>query len=111
MSSGLALFTPWARLMIEVFYGSTAGIAICGNILVIVVLALTTGFAPQMRLLLTNLAVSDLCMATLSIPFTYSDFIYLEWKFPAPFCYLAHFSTICCLFVTVYTLLLIALDR
>src|SRR5687768_11964839 len=92
----LALFTITIRWCIELFYGCTAVISICGNLLVICVLASCDGFTLQMRQLLINLALSDFFMALFSIPFTYSDFIYLQWNFPHSLCPIVHFTTITC---------------
>lgn len=58
-----ALFTPTIRWCIEIVYGATAAASIIGNMIVIIVLLFTDGFAKETRLFLINLAVSDVLMA------------------------------------------------
>ena len=60
---------------------------------------------------LMNLALSDLAMSLFSIPFTYSDFMLGRWIFPAVLCRLAPTINVLAITVSVYTMILISLDR
>ena len=60
---------------------------------------------------LINLALADLAMSLFSIPFTYTDFMLGRWIFPSIFCRLASTINVLAITVSVYTLVLISVDR
>jgi hypothetical protein len=60
---------------------------------------------------LLNLSISDLLMAIFSIPFTYTIFMLGRWIFPKFLCPCVQFAQLCSVFVSIYTLTAIGIDR
>lgn len=65
----------------------------------------------ELRIFLVNLAMSDITMALFSIPFTYTDFMLGRWVFHPLFCPFVQFMQLCSVFVSIYTLTAIGIDR
>jgi hypothetical protein len=61
--------------------------------------------------LLANLAVADLCMATLNIPFSAARVILSEWPFGSVLCHAVPFVQVTSVYVTSITMAVIAIDR
>lgn len=102
---------PQTQIFLILLYSLTSLLALGGNATVIVVLLLGKRSSRELRTFLVNLAVSDVCMALFSIPFTYTDFMLGRWVFHPIFCpvvsYMQHISV----FASVYILTAIGLDR
>ncbi|XP_064459113.1 RYamide receptor-like [Ornithodoros turicata] len=92
-------------------YSVTALLALCGNVMVIVVLTLGKRSSRELRLFLINLALSDVTMALFSIPFTYTHFMLGRWIFDPLFCPVVLFMQHLSVIVSVYTLTAIGVDR
>lgn len=69
------------------------------------------GQRDNLKFFLINLAWSDLAMSLFSIGFTYSDFLLGRWIFPAVLCRLASTINVIAITVSVYTMILIGIDR
>ncbi|XP_070552811.1 RYamide receptor-like [Ptychodera flava] len=104
-----ALSFEWRTTLICAF-SIIIALSIVGNIGVIMVLLLGRSKTVLNRFLI-NLAVSDLMMAIFSMPFGFPTIMYGHWIFSAGMCptmiFLQHVS----IFVTVYTLAVIGIDR
>lgn len=109
--SQLELLGPGKQIALTILYSLTAFLALFGNIIVIVVLTFGKRSSRELRLFLTNLAVSDLTMALFSIPFTYTDFMLGRWIFAPQFCPVVHMAQLSSVFASVYTLTAIGIDR
>lgn len=99
------------QIFLIILYSMTALLALGGNATVIVVLLLGKRSSRELRTFLVNLAVSDICMALFSIPFTYTDFMLGRWVFHPIFCPFVQFMQHVSVFASVYTLTAIGLDR
>lgn len=75
-----------SQLVLMALYSTTSVVSLITNSLVIFVLVFGRKSSPELKLFLINLAVSDICMAALSIPFTYTDFMLGRWVFPKFLC-------------------------
>lgn len=102
---------PQMQIFLIVLYSVTALLALGGNATVIVVLLLGKRSSKELRTFLINLAVSDVCMALFSIPFTYTDFMLGRWVFHPIFCPIVQFMQHVSVVASVYTLTAIGLDR
>jgi Na+/H+ antiporter NhaA len=76
--------TPQIILMI--LYSTTAIVSLASNSTVILVLVFGKKSSNELKKFLINLAIADMCMASLSIPFTYTDFMFGRWIFPSLLC-------------------------
>ncbi|GFU65862.1 g_PROTEIN_RECEP_F1_2 domain-containing protein [Trichonephila clavipes] len=102
---------PQMQIFLIVLYSMTALMALGGNATVIIVLLLGKRSSRELRIFLVNLAVSDVCMALFSIPFTYTDFMLGRWIFHPAFCPFVQFMQHVSVIASVYTLTAIGLDR
>ena len=67
-------------------YTTTAVLAVTGNVVVIVVLAVGRRSRTDLRAFLINLAVADLTMAIFCMPFTFTATMQHDWIFGAAMC-------------------------
>ena len=100
----------WQSFLI-ILYSLTAALSLIGNLVVIWVLLSGKRSSKELKMFLVNLSLSDITMAIFSIPFTYTDFILGRWIFSPSFCPIVQFMQITSVFVSVYTLTAIGIDR
>jgi len=100
----------WQTLLITL-YSLTAALSLIGNIIAIWVLMAGKRSSRELRMFLVNLSLSDITMALFSIPFTYTDFMLGRWIFLPQFCPVVQFMQLASVFVSVYTLTAIGIDR
>lgn len=105
-----ALGEPY-QTALTTLYTLTAIIAFCANIFALLVLLVGKRTSPELRKYLANLAIVDLFLAIFSIPFSYTDFMFGRWVLPGWLCPFMQFTTICAVFVSIYTLIAIGLGR
>lgn len=105
-----ALTEPYQTMMV-VLYTTTAGFAFTFNLLAIVVLVGGSQSHSCLKKYLINLAVSDILMGILSVPFSYTDFMYGYWVFPAALCPISSFASITCVCGDIFTLIVIGIER
>ncbi|KAH9393768.1 hypothetical protein TYRP_021490, partial [Tyrophagus putrescentiae] len=98
---------PWTSVQYFLIglYSCTSLLALLGNLTVILVSTLGSESAPTIRLCLANLAVSDIILAVLCVPFTFTDFMWGQCFVP--------FGAVQLLsvFVTSLTLCIIGVER
>ena len=94
-----------------VLYLCTSIVSIVGNVIVILVHVLGRESPRNIRKYLNNLAVSDITMSLMSIPFTYSNIIVGHWSYPHWLCPTSQFFQLLCSFATSTTLTIIGLER
>lgn len=72
---------PWplAQYFLICLYSCTSLLALIGNLVVILVSSLGSESAPTIRLCLANLAVSDIILAVVCVPFSFTDYLYGQW--------------------------------
>lgn len=105
-----ALGRPIQAFLITL-YSSTALLALIGNLTVIVVEIYGKKSAPNLRKFLINLAVSDILIGVLSVPFSYTHLMLGRWIFPLLLCPLAQFVQLLSVLVTSFTLTVISIER
>lgn len=99
------------QILLITMYSVTALLSLVGNITVISVLCCGKRSSRELRMLLINLAVSDITMAIFCIPFTYTQFLLNRWIFAPVFCPIVQFMQMCSVMASVYTLTIIGIDR
>ncbi|XP_075678995.1 uncharacterized protein LOC113796972 [Dermatophagoides pteronyssinus] len=107
----LELLDKQWQIIIIFLYTLTAALALFGNILAICALLFGRRASKELRIFLVNLSMSDIMMALFSIPFTYTDFMLGRWIFAPAFCPIVQQMQMTCVFVSVYTLTAIGIDR
>lgn len=104
-------FSGSVQNFLIVLYTLTALLALTGNSTAVWVLMVGKRSSKDLRTFLVNLALSDITMALFSIPFTYTSYMLGKWIFHPLFCPFVSFMTCCSVFVSVYTLIAIGIDR
>ena len=97
--------------VLVVVYSITAVLAFFGNVIVILVLTNGKRCPLSLRKFLINLSLADVSIALFSIPFTYTDFMLGYWVFPTFMCPIAQFVQVLSVFVSVFTLTAIGIER
>ena len=103
-------FWPWQVILI-LLYSTTAFISLGSNLITIIVLLKGDRISSELWKFLINLCISDIAMSIFSIPFTYTDFMLGRWVFPPQLCPVVNFAQLCSVFVSVWTLTIIGIDR
>ncbi|XP_054162234.1 RYamide receptor-like [Oppia nitens] len=103
-------FWPYQVILI-VIYSTTAFISLTSNLVTIVVLLKGDRISSELWKYLINLSVSDIVLSLLSIPFTYTSFMLNHWIFSTQLCPIVNFAQTCSVFVSVWTLTVIGIDR
>ncbi|XP_050397044.1 G-protein coupled receptor 83-like [Patella vulgata] len=86
-------------------------VSILGNLLVCYVIFKNKRLYTPTNFFLANLAISDLLVTLLNVPFNIARNLLDEWPFGDFLCHLVNFSLILSVYVSTYTLTVIALDR
>ena len=86
-------------------------LGIVGNSLVVFVVCRNKSMQSVTNVFITNLAVSDILMCLLCVPFTPIPFFMANWVFGKFLCHLVPFSLGVCVYVSTLTSLAIAIDR
>jgi len=102
----------WPMQVFLIFlYSATAGLSFAANIITIVVLFKGERCAKDLRKFLINLSIADIAMALFSIPFTYTLYMLGRWIFPPIMCPIVNFVQLSSMFISIYTLAAIGVDR
>ena len=94
-----------------ILYSLIMTLAIAGNILVIVVIARTPAMRTVTNTFLVSLAVSDLCIASLNMPFQLLFYLQNEWTLGEPICKFSKYIQGVVIVASIFTLTGIAIDR
>ncbi|XP_070496167.1 allatostatin-A receptor-like [Chironomus tepperi] len=98
-------------IVVPIFFSLIGITGFIGNLLVII----TVVFNQQMRnttnLLILNLSFADLLFICFCIPFTGADYSLSFWPFGNFWCKTVQYLIICTAYISIYTLVLMSLDR
>ena len=104
-------FWPGQFILITL-YSLTAFLSLSLNIITIIVWFYgERSQSTEIWHLLVNLSLADIGMAIFCIPFTYTNVMLQHWIFPHPLCPVVNFTQLCFVFVSVWTLTIISIDR
>ena len=98
-------------VVVPIFFGMIGILGLVGNSLVVIVVAANPGMRSTTNILIINLAVADLLFVILCIPFTATDFVLPFWPFGNFWCKMVQYLIIVTAYASVYTLVLMSLDR
>lgn len=92
-------------------YAVVTLLAICGNGLVMVVIGWRRKLQSIANMFIWNLACADCLTGLLAIPFKFTAAMMQHWVFPGVLCHVVPFMETTTLSVSVFTLLVISVDR
>ncbi len=98
------------NIIIACSYSLIVIVSLCGNILVCKTIW-TKSRHNSTNLLIANLALSDILMTIFNIPFTVIDILLSDWIFGKIFCIVVPFIQANCVYVSSFTMLIIAINR
>lgn len=98
-------------VVVPIFFGMIGILGLVGNSLVVIVVAANPGMRSTTNILIINLAVADLLFVIFCIPFTATDFVLPYWPFGNFWCKMVQYLIIVTAYASVYTLVLMSLDR
>lgn len=98
-------------VVVPVFFGLIGVLGLLGNSLVVIVVAANPGMRSTTNILIINLAIADLLFVLFCIPFTATDFVMPYWPFGDTWCKVVQYLIIVTACASVYTLVLMSLDR
>lgn len=100
------------QVIFTVFYSAISLLAIAGNGIVIYLVVNFRQMRSVTNFFILNLALGDLLMVVLCIPFTFtSSYLLYNWPFGEALCRLVSYSQAVSVFVSAYTLVAISIDR
>ena len=106
-----AVPSRFGQLSLIALYSSTSLFALLGNLTVIVVCLAGSESARTIRLNLINLALSDIILGVLCVPYTFTDFAFGQWIFAAWLCITSQYFQLLSVFVTSITLSIVGVER
>ena len=101
----------WRDVILLVAYGILIIISLFGNILVCHVVLRNRRMHTVTNFFIANLAISDLLLTCINVPFNIARNLLDEWPFGSVMCHLLNFSLMVSVYVSTFTLMGIALDR
>ncbi|KAH7646776.1 hypothetical protein HUG17_2314 [Dermatophagoides farinae] len=101
----------YRHLITIIAYSLIILISLCGNSLVLKMILTKKKLQTTTNILIAWLAVADLLTTTLNIPFNVTRFIYMNYPFPSLFCKLVPFIQVMCVYVSTFTMGVIAVHR
>ena len=111
-SASELLFYFWFyKVAIPTLYSVIAVVGTVGNLMVIFVICSRRAMRTTVNVLLLNLACSDLLFLVVCVPFVAYHFAADDWAFGDLMCKLSQFLLYVTVYVTMYTLLLVAVVR
>ncbi|XP_077863984.1 neuromedin-K receptor-like [Saccoglossus kowalevskii] len=105
----LPLPKDW-RIGLVCAFGFNITLSIIGNVIVLIVL-ICGRTRTDLNAFLVNLALADLTMATFCMPFSFPTIMYGHWIFGSAMCPTVVFLQQVAVFVSIYTLSAIGIDR
>ncbi|XP_013790687.1 allatostatin-A receptor-like [Limulus polyphemus] len=98
-------------VVVPILFGIIVIVGLIGNSLVVVVVIFNPPMRSTTNLLIINLAVADLLFIVFCVPFTAWDYALPYWPFGDIWCRMVQYLVIVCAYASIYTLVLMSLDR
>lgn len=104
--------TPGFDSAVYIFYITILVVAVLGNSVVVYIVCSSEKMRTVTNYFIANLAIGDLCMAILCVPFSFISTLILKfWPFGEHLCVAVNYLQAVSVFVSAYTLVAISLDR
>lgn len=107
----LDMYSTGFKIAIAIIYNCVFLLALIGNSLVCYVVFSSPRMRTTTNYLIANLALGDLLMAVLCVPFSYIPVLLQYWPFGHFLCYLLPPAQAISVLVSSYTLIVLAVDR
>lgn len=104
-------FSTTLSIVIPTLFALVITLGLIGNVFVIIVVLVKTHMRSPTNLLLLSLAVADLSFLLICVPFTAYKYVNTRWIFGDIFCKIYNYMTFVCAWASVYTLVLLCIDR
>ena len=104
-------FERYTRIIVPTIFGFILVLGLFGNSLVIIVVLADKHMRNTTNILILSLAFADLFFILFCVPFTATGYAMPVWPFGAVGCKMAQYAMHVCAYASVYTLVLMALDR
>ena len=104
-------YTILHKVVVPVMFGLIISVGVVGNALVVYVTLTCRAMKTAVNLLLLNLAFSDILFLVVAVPFIAYHYVADNWLIGDVACKLSHFVLYATVYVTVYTLVAIAVVR
>ena len=101
----------WANILTGIVLYTIVVVTICGNLLVLVAVAINKNLQTTFNYYVVNLAITDLAVAVTAMSFHTTDNMLGYWPFGGFLCGVWIFFDYGMTFVSVFTLILISVDR
>lgn len=100
------------NVLITLMYVTISLAAVGGNGIVVYIIFAYQRMRTVTNFFIVNLAVGDILIAILCIPFTFiSNFVLQHWPFGSVMCIIVSYSQAVSVFISAYTLVAISIDR
>ncbi|XP_054158942.1 neuropeptide Y receptor type 5-like [Oppia nitens] len=99
------------NILIIVAYSLIIGVSLSGNLLVCKIACTKRKMRTTTNILIASLALSDIVMAAISIPFNLARLLLLDWPFGSLPCLLVPLIQNSCVYVSTFTMTFISLHR
>uniref|UniRef100_A0A914HR17 G-protein coupled receptors family 1 profile domain-containing protein n=1 Tax=Globodera rostochiensis TaxID=31243 RepID=A0A914HR17_GLORO len=103
--------SAWAITLFLVLYSNIFVLGLLGNLAIVIVTIRCQHLRSVQNIFILNLAISDIIVCLLSLPFTPVSYIYKEWLFGSAICHLLPMVQAASVFVSTFSLSAIAIDR
>ncbi|XP_069123050.1 allatostatin-A receptor-like [Argopecten irradians] len=111
LSSEEESFLNLIRIVVSIVFSLIVIIGFVGNLLVIIVVVSNKKMQNTTNILIVSLAVADLSFIIFCVPFTATTYTMSRWPFGDVWCRIVQYLTYVCAYASVYTLVLMSLDR
>ncbi|XP_053953295.1 neuropeptide SIFamide receptor isoform X1 [Anastrepha ludens] len=101
----------WVQIIFCLIYATVFVLGIFGNVLVCYVVLRNRAMQTVTNIFITNLALSDILLCVLAVPFTPLYTFMGRWAFGHTLCHLVSFAQGCSIYISTLTLMSIAIDR
>ncbi|XP_036326943.1 neuropeptide F receptor-like [Rhagoletis pomonella] len=101
----------WVQIIFCLIYATIFVLGIFGNVLVCYVVLHNRAMQTVTNIFITNLALSDILLCVLGVPFTPLYTFMGRWVFGHTLCHLVTFAQGCSIYISTWTLMSIAIDR
>jgi hypothetical protein len=100
-----------STVLIIFFYSLIVVVSLVGNLLVCKVAFGSKDMRTTTNMLIASLACSDIVMTAFNIPFNVARILLLDWPFGKILCFLVPFIQTACVYVSTFTMTVIAIHR
>ena len=104
-------FERLVRIIVPTIFGVIFFLGLIGNLMVILVVASDKHMRNTTNILILSLATADLMFIVFCVPFTATGYALPIWPFGSEWCKINQYMTYVCAYASVYTLVLMSLDR